>query len=397
MFEPQDHPDDFRYPGGPPIPPYDIAGWTLAMQMGVQYDRILENFDGPFAAVNGVAAPPAGQISGMNPAASYCLGHQTNDAFIIVNRLLKSGKDVYWMQKDGAFCTSASPQTQELIAKGAKELGVPAMAMATTPGGAAYKLKPLRIGLYDQYGGLAPSGWTRWILEQFEFPFEVVYPQTLDAGSLREKFDVLLFTDGAFQTGGRGGGGQQRTDNIPVDYQGWTGRITAETTVPQIKKFVEAGGAVLTIGSSTSLGGLLGVPITDHLVKPAADGATKALSRDDFYVPGSLLRVKLDTSNPITQGMSPDTVVFFDNSPVFKTPATAKSVATYEGAESLASGWAWGQKYLDGGTAVAEATVGEGKVFLFGPEIAFRAQPHGTFKLLFNSLLYGSAQAIMLP
>ncbi|MEO8096101.1 MAG: M14 metallopeptidase family protein [Acidobacteriota bacterium] len=400
MFEPQDHPDDFRYPGGPPVPPYDIAGWTLAMQMGVQYDRIFEGFDGPFVTINAVASPPPAQISGTNPASSYCVGHETNDAFIVVNRLLKAGDEVFWMQADGAFCTPASPQAREVIARGATELGVAARAVATSPGGAAFKLKPLRIGLFDQYGGLAPSGWTRWILEQFEFPFEVVYPQTLDAGNLRQKFDVLLFTDGAFQTGGRGGGGaagQQRTESIPTEFQGLTGRITAENTVPQLKTFVEAGGAVVTIGSATSLGSLLGVPMTDHLIKQAADGTTKALARDDFYVPGSLLRVKLDTSNPITQGMQPEALVFFDNSPVFDVPVNAKSVAAYEGPEFLASGWAWGQKYLAGGTAVAEAAVGEGKVFFFGPEVAFRAQPHGTFKLLFNSLMYGSAKAIMLP
>ena len=73
------------------------------------------------------------------------------------------------------------------------------------------------------------------------------------------------------------------------------------------------------------------------------------------------------------------------------------AVAWFSGTEALDSGWAWGQQYLDGGTAVAEASVGEGKVVLFGPEVAFRDQPHGTFKLLFNGLYYGSAKAATLP
>src|SRR5208282_4772185 len=102
-----------------------------------------------------------------------------------------------------------SPAAKTIIETGAKQLGVGAIGLAVAPSGAAMKLKPIRIGLYDQYGGLMPSGWTRWLLEQFEFPFEVVYPQTLDAGDLKSKFDVLVFTDGAFSAGGggRGGGG----------------------------------------------------------------------------------------------------------------------------------------------------------------------------------------------
>ena len=95
--------------------------------------------------------------------------------------------------------------------------------------------------------------------------------------------------------------------------------------------------------------------------------------------------------------------VFFDNSPVFKLEPTAECRSTrspvgwFSGTEVLDSGWAWGQQYLDGGTAVAEATVGEGKVVLLGPEVNFRDQPHGTYKLLFNGLYYGSAKAATLP
>jgi hypothetical protein len=93
--------------------------------------------------------------------------------------------------------------------------------------------------------------------------------------------------------------------------------------------------------------------------------------------------------------------VVFDNSPVFRLEPTAEMkktspVAWFSGADILSSGWAWGQQYLDGGTAVAEASIGEGKVFLLGPEVAFRAQPHGTFKLLFNGLYYGSAKPAVL-
>ena len=117
------------------------------------------------------------------------------------------------------------------------------------------------------------------------------------------------------------------------------------------------------------------------------------LPRDKFYIPGSLLRVHVDNSNPLAYGMPDQVDVFFDESPVFRLESDrASSVASYSGPNVLDSGWAWGQQYLDGGTAVAEASLGEGKVVILGPEVAFRAQPHATFKLLFNGLYYGSAK-----
>src|ERR1700749_1948465 len=90
MFEPQDHPNDFAYPGGPPKPPYDITGWTLAMQMGVQFDRILDKFDGPFTKVTGLLPPPPQSVSGPATPAGYMISHQINNSFILTNRLLKA-------------------------------------------------------------------------------------------------------------------------------------------------------------------------------------------------------------------------------------------------------------------------------------------------------------------
>jgi hypothetical protein len=118
-------------------------------------------------------------------------------------------------------------------------------------------------------------------------------------------------------------------------------------------------------------------------------------------VPGSILEVAIDNKNPLAYGMPEKADVFFDNSPVFRMKPEAalqevKPVAWFPNASPLRSGWAWGQQYLEGGVAVAEAKVGEGKVFLYGPEVSFRAQPHGTFKLLFNGLYYGTAEPAVL-
>jgi hypothetical protein len=110
------------------------------------------------------------------------------------------------------------------------------------------------------------------------------------------------------------------------------------------------------------------------------------LSRERFYVPGSLMRASVDTANPLAFGMSPEAIVFFDNSPVFKLEGDVHKIAWFGARETLVSGWAWGQEHLEGSTAVAEAKLGAGRVVLLGPEVAFRGQSHGTFKLLFNAL-----------
>jgi hypothetical protein len=413
MFEPQDHPNDFRYPGGPPIPPYDITGWTLAMQMGVQFDRIRDGFDGPFTKVNGLLPPPAGTVMGPATPAGYLISHQINNSFILVNRLLKANAEVYWLKNEatadgqsmgtGSIWVPASAAAKPVLEKGAKDLGVPVHAVAKAPAGEALKLKPIRIGLYDQYGGSMPSGWTRWLFEQYEFPFQVVYPAALDAGDLKAKFDVIVFPDGAIRRGNAGGRGQGRggfganTEPVPDEYKDWVGRISDDKTMPQLQKFVESGGSVLTIGSSTSVAEVFGIPVKNHLTEKGPDGKDRPLPREKFFIPGALLRVNVDNKNPVAYGMPSQVDVFFDSSPVMRLEPSAEikktsPVAWFSGPEPLDSGWAWGQQYLDGGTAVAEATVGEGKVMMLGPEVAFRGQPHATFKLLFNGLYVGSAK-----
>src|SRR5437868_390619 len=196
MFEPQDHPNDIPYPGGPPTPPYDNAGWTLAYQMGVQFDRILDAFDGPFAHVVGFARPATPRVG--PAAAGYALSHSQNDAFAAVNRLLARGDTVYTLVHPlningrnydvGTFYIPAKTGTRPVLARLAEQRGLQFDPFHTEVSAASLKrVRPARIGLWDQYGGSITSGWARFILEQFDFTYEVVYPQTIDAGNLISK------------------------------------------------------------------------------------------------------------------------------------------------------------------------------------------------------------------
>ena len=407
MFEPQDHPNDFRYPGGPPVAPYDAAGWTLAYQMGVQFDRFTEDFDGPFQRIPyGEAQSPKGWTT--KASAGYVLNSAANNSFLVVNDLLKAGTPVFRMKEGatgfaaGSFFVPASAKAKAIIDKSVTDYGVYTGSVTKRPSGLS-PVKRLRIALWDTYGGSMPSGWLRFLFEQFHFDAEVIYPPTIDSGNLRSKYDVIVFVGGAIpgvgsEVGGRGGfggggfGNQPADSTIPAEYKGRRGRITPEKSVPELKKFLEAGGRIVTIGSSTSLAYHLRLPIRNALVE-MVNGEEQRLPGEKYYIPGSILQVSLDSTREATYGLPTACDVYFDASPVFNlapeavAKGTVKPLLWFPNGKPLRSGWAWGQAYLQGGVTAFEATVGSGKLYAFGPEITFRAQTHGTFKMLFNQLL----------
>ncbi|MDQ3997133.1 MAG: peptidase, partial [Gemmatimonadota bacterium] len=406
MFEPQDHPNDFAYPGGPPRRPYDSAGWTLAYQMGIRFDRVLDGFECPCARIEGLASPQPRTIANANGATGFLVSRAANDAFLAVNRLLKAGGQVYWLRSPvtangrthpaGTFYVAGGADAARMLQRAASELGISVAGTTSPPAADAVRLRPQRVALWDQYGGSMPSGWTRWLLEQYEFPFGVIFPQQIDAGDLRSKYDVIILPSGALGERPRGGrSSQPQAADVPAEFRHMLGRLTTERSVPQLRRFLEAGGTVITVGSSTALAQHLGLPVANALVERTPSGGERVLPADKFYVPGSVLRVAVDSTAPIAAGMPSRLDVFFDNSPTFRLAPDAarrgvRAVAWFDSDEPLRSGWAWGQTYLEGGVAVAEATVGRGTLVLLGPEVTFRAQPHGTFKFLFNGIYIGT-------
>ena len=190
-------------------------------------------------------------------------------------------------------------------------------------------------------------------------------------------------------------GAQPAAESIPAEYRAWLGRVTVAKTVPELRKFVENGGTIVTIGSSTALGYHLDLPIRNALTE-VANGVERPLPREKYYVPGSILEARIDNTNPLAYGMDAHAMVFYDESPAFRLQPEAalegvRPVAWYDSPAPLRSGWAWGQQYLDQAVSIVEGPVGKGRVVLYGNEVNWRAQPHGTFKLLFNGVYYGSA------
>jgi len=385
MFEPQDHPNDFKYEGGAPIPPYDAAGWTLAYLMNVKFDRIQDNFNGPFEK------NPYGKLlvpeNKLTAGTDYVLSAAQNDSYTAVNDLLNKNIPVFRSNENGDFYVSAAGKS--VLEKANVKLK---QAIATKD---KRKVLAARVALWDNYGGSMASGWMRFIMEQYHYNATVIYPQDIDAGNLKSKYDIIIFVGGAIPSPQGGGFGSRafgpKAEDIPANYRNRLGRITADKSVPQLKKFLEDGGNIVAIGSSTNLAYHLNLPVRSAMTE-IVNGEEKRLPAEKYYVPGSVLKVGVDTKQSANWGMEKDADVYFDNSPVFKLTGDAiaagkiKPLMWFDSATPLRSGWAWGQAYLQDGVTAFEAKVGKGKLFAFGPEIAFRAQTHGTFKLIFNQL-----------
>jgi len=398
MFEPQDYPNDFTSPGGPPIRPYDVAGWTLAYQMGIEFDRILNGVEGPLERLpHGVLETPPAKTVPKGGKGFLISGH-INDAFIAANDLLKAGIPVYRLPQVTAGLPVGSfyvpSKGAEVLAGVASERGVDVKEAERIPE-TKILIKPARIALFDQYGGSMPSGWVRWMLEQYHFAFHVVYPQEIDGGNLKDKYDVILFIEAGippFQPGREAyrGRPQPSADEVPDSIRPMLGNLTPDKSIPHLKEFLEQGGTILTTGTSTALAYHLGLPVKNALVE-TMEGKEQPLPGERFYIPGSVLRVKVAPEADGAWGMTPYADVFFNNSPVFllKPEADSQGVQAllwFDTDKPLRSGWAWGQHYLADGIAGFKASVGKGTLYAYGPQITYRAQPHGTFKLLFNAL-----------
>jgi len=407
MFEPQDHPHDFAYAGGPPIAPYDSAGWTLAFQMGIKFERILDGMDAPFTdgtlvqlPIGELQAPPPAQVPGSR--IGWTVAPSANDAFTVVNALLKAGVAV---QRDGAgrFVVPATSAAKQALDAAAARTGIRPDALRRLPSG----LRPVsapRIALWDQYGGSMVSGWTRLVLENFGFDYTVVFPQRITAGNLDDDFDVLILPSGALamakelMVGREGNAFIPRApdpERIALEFHHMLGSLNPPEAIAALRDFLERGGHIIATGSSSSLAVSLGLPVTSHLVTDHGEGGRQALNSSEYYIPGSVLQVAVDSTRPAARGLGRHLDVYFsdgrwDNAPVFALPADdsrLQPILWFDTDTPLRSGWAFGQHALKGGVLAADAQVGAGRLTFFGTDITFRSQTHGAFRLLFNALM----------
>jgi hypothetical protein len=380
LMEPKTFPERRLYPGGPPDPPYDMTGYELGFQMGVKADRVTEAFPLPSTIVDVVPAAPGG-VEGAG-AVGFALSPNLNLGVKAINRLLKAGANVSWA---GDHTVIVQGVSRDVVQRHGQELGVTFRALDALPAGLRAVRAP-RIGLYKSWLANMDEGWTRWLLEQYEFTFKNLSNDEI-RGDLSQ-FDVILFADETEDEILNG----HAPGTVPEPYVGGIGVEGAAN----LRRFVERGGWVVAWDHAADFAiRSLGLPLRNTVkeTRPA-----------EFFIPGSLVRVDVEPAHPLAAGvaMKPDNdaIAMFANSQAFTIvpPAAegkqraARDVDAYvrysRTANSiLVSGWQLGaSRFIVGRVAAARVPVGKGSAVVMGFRPHWRGQPHNTFKLFFNPL-----------
>jgi len=381
LFEPQAYPDLRQFPNGPPIRPYDVAGWTLPMQMGVEVAPVSQPLTaGQRAALRRIEQVAPSAVSVQGTGSAYVISHQANSSFAMLNEVLSSGGQASFSKAETK--TPAGMETGAIILSGldgeraaaiGRKHSINALAIAKVPADAIATKKP-RLGLYRSWSPVIDEGWTRWILENFGFAPVTLRNGDIQAGHLRDRFDAILIPDSSPRQIMEG----FAPGTISGEYAGGLGEPGAEA----LRVFVRAGGTLIAFNNASLMAiEALGLPVANVL---------QGLNNDQFYCSGSLLRVELrDVNHPAVWGLPREPIVMFERGPAFDTKSGfhGSILASYPKERNpLASGYLLHPERLQGKAAALEVFYGDGRVYLFGFRPQWRGQSHGTYKLFFNAI-----------
>ena len=395
LMEKQEYPTIKQYPGGPPKTPYDLAGWTLPLQMGVRVDTTRTAFEVQTEEVTAPIVPPAGTVAD-EARYGYALSHRDNASTRAVNQLLAQGANVSWLgQAEGENAAGTIILEAGVASNSLDSLAMTGLSFTEVkkkPSAPLYTLQQPHVGLYKSWVANMDEGWTRWLLDEYAFVYDTLHDDDIRSQDLSQ-YDVIILPD---QRPHRILHGHAATA-MPEPYVGGMGLEGALA----LEHYVEQGGTLIAFDEASDFAiEQFGLP-----VKNVVDG----LSTKEFFIPGSLIKTVVDTQHPLGYGMQDTVAASFSRSRAFEivqqerkgeggeektaqTPAPlVESVAHYAGKDLLMSGWALGEeKHIGGKSALLRAKHGDGHVVLFGFRPQFRGQPRGTYKLIFNAL-YGSA------
>lgn len=393
LMEPKRYPDRFDYPGGPPERPYDVTGYNLPDQLGVNVDRVIEPFEMPGPAIQQVDTPP-GEIHGSG-SRGHLFSRAQNASVLAANRLLETGARLYWITESvrtsgrdwpaGSFLVRrANDNTLEELAA---ELGVDFHALEEDLGNALREFRAPRVGIYQSYVSNMAEGWTRWVLDQYEFNLDVLHDEDIRSGAL-DRFDIILFPDQSAESILNG----HAPLTMPEQYVGGVGVEGAAA----LKRFVTNGGWLMAFHEAVDFATtMFGLPVRNSI-----DGVDPRR----FYIPGSVIRFDPDNTDPLAYGMAEEGhALFWQHGLVMNIVPPASEENSAQGEQRLerdidvyarfptedilADGWEIGaDRYLAGQPAAMRVPLGEGRVVLIGFRPDTRAQSRNAFKLLFNPL-----------
>lgn len=381
-----------RTADGSPIRPYDMATDTMFEFMGVRVDPVDEALTGDLQKLEADVSPAGTAGTG---GAAYAFDGRLNESFRALNMLADKGVAVRRVDTAGPGVRAGdflvAPGAEAALAAVARETGVSFTPLQANPSAGTHELRRLRIGMYQRYlGGNMDEGWTRLLLERWGFPYTSVMDAEIGKGNLNAAYDVIILPDdstaritgerGAQAGGGRGGGPGPDPDSVPPGYRSGIG---AEG-VKALQDFVRQGGRLVTLGGASSFG-------IEKFALPIRNVVGNLASKE-FYCPGSTLHARFDTMHPLGYGMPAEGLLLFWNSQAFEiAPSDANEnyqvVVRFPERDLLESGWLIGEERIAKKAAMIAAKYGSGEVVLIGFRTQARAQTHGTFKLLFNTLI----------
>ena len=397
LLEKQKYPDLRQYPEGPPIPPYDNAGWTLPLQMGVACDRIKKPFKTPLEKLGKVPYPSITLPKETSPY--IILDSKNNSSFSVIFSLLRERAEVYRSRdcikrKDffvsaGSFIVKNTPQVQKTLPGLLKKWHLTAYELKNIADISKTPLKKHRVGLYQSWRASMDEGWTRYVFDDLDIPYTTLHNKDFKGTKkkdLGKKFDVIVFADESpeiIKTGKPDPTSPRARyyTEMPDPYKGGIGKEGIEA----LKDFAAGGGILVSLNNASRL-------ILKEFKVPAKNILEK-VDRSKFFCPTSLLRVTVDNKTPIGYGMPKEAVLMFSRSPVFSTWIPSgdwdrKVVASYPAEDILMSGWLLGENLIARKPALVDVRYKKGHIILIGFRCQHRAQSHGTFKFLLNALLY---------
>jgi len=406
LLEPQEYPTRRQYPGGPPDPPYDLAGWTLPMQMGVTVDRIDESFEASTTAVTDSVAPEPARVTG-DASYGFALSHRPNTSLKAVHKLLAEEETVYLAENAlsvggkelgaGAFVVERRNGTLGRVEAVAEEQGVTVYGLNERPSGPLHEIEQPRVGLYKSWVPSMDEGWTRWLLQEYNVPVDTLHNADVRSKDLSQYTSIIVphhYSTDVFLHGHEPG-------TMPEEYVGGLGLEGAK----RLEAYVEEGGSLVAFDGATAFAiEQFGLPV---------ETVTAGLSDTEFFIPGSLIRTTIETEHPLAYGMQDTVAASFQQSRAFapvrpdyegeggredikRAPAPPVEVAArYAEDDLLMSGWALGEKkHIGGEGALMRVEHSNGAVVLFGFRPQFRGQPRATYKLLFNALYGATADGL---
>jgi hypothetical protein len=395
LLEKQEYPDMRQYPGGPPIPPYDNAGWTLPLQMGVSCDRIDTPLQAQLKALDSIPHP---EITPPSQQAAYILlDSKSNAAYTAAFSLLEKGAEIYRTKNPvhtgsihacpGSFLIVNDSKVQSQLPETLSSLHLQAHGLDDITGLEKSSLKLPRVGLYQSWKSNMDEGWTRYVLDDLEISYTTLHNKDFKSEKkLGERFDVIIFADEnpdiIIEGKPKPGTPYARTyTEGPPEYEGGIGKEGVEA----LKNFIAGGGRLITLNNASSFA------IAEF--SPPVRNVLENVSRDTFFCPMSILSIEVNNLEPIGYGMPAKAAAVFSRSLAFQTSIPTGEwdrsvVASFPKDDVLLSGWLLGEDTISRQPAVVDTRFKQGRLILIGVRCQHRAQSHGTYKFLLNGILY---------